>query len=43
MVRMRHENGQAATALFAVLATTRILGLPISADFDQHLHETSKK
>jgi hypothetical protein len=43
MVRMRHEIGSATHAGVAALAAPRILGLPISAGMDQHLHETKKK
>jgi hypothetical protein len=43
MVRMRHEIGSATNGSVAALAAPRILGLPISAGIDQHLHENKKK
>ncbi|MEY4349753.1 MAG: hypothetical protein RL719_1050 [Actinomycetota bacterium] len=43
MVRMRHEIGSATNGSVAALAAPRILGLPISAGIDQHLHEIKKK
>lgn len=43
MVRMRNEIGSGLWSAVAALEATSILGLPISADIVQHLHEIKKK
>lgn len=43
MVRMRNEIGSGCWSAVAALVAPRNLGLPISADIVQHLHEIKKK
>ena len=43
MVRMLNEIGSDRWSGVAALEATSILGLPISADTVQHLHEIKKK